>query len=671
MKVPKLIKLSGGDKPYKSLYTLMNGYGQVVGAWFLANDTQKELKPFLEGVASRFQALGMNGPLYAFSDICCGGDRKLYEDCFPTLKGLGVELQVRNAMAATAAKKQATFNNLGYSRQFKPVYITTFEHANAVATDILASEHVNIGFDTEYNAHPFKHPCPAQKNGWVDVVQLAVGDSVYVIHLAWMNRNKTAPGSHKMPSKLELLLQSRTKVFVGRNIQGDFTRIANHYHRNAQHYWASAGDKLPNHKMPNRIDLAALAKTVDTTPDRFSTKGAKSSLKYLCSELLGLGMQKGADSAQMSDWRTVPLQAPQLHYAGLDASIGLRIYEKLLTMDTAELEVNKPCMLLCRGLKTTLSTGLVLSIDGATAIATVRVSRTEITCPAAKLLISAPVAGGTPATSFRELIGSSAAPHFDISWETACIIPLPSSTANASAETVTGPRSSPRHGGAAPLASDDTVTAEEEAMFLSYEKMITKFWDADPDFPKQRVLLDAFHGMYRIMKTIDQSNSLRETYCSRLRDTIFAISDADIAGIKARLKGRGWSDAEIETLYKRKYSYFVRNVRRKIPKPQSLLIAFDELHRVFNEDTDNAAVGYCTATNTYVLGKKLTQDAITSLRGHIALGCLSDPDDYEMYYNIGTDAVPDLRCFRGTNSLEGLHFHLRRMFAGFSTSPEL
>ena len=39
-------------------------------------------------------------------------------------------------------------------------------------------------------------------------------------------------------------------------------------------------------------------------------------------------------------------------------------------------------------------------------------------------------------------------------------------------------------------------------------------------------------------------------------------------------------------------------MRRKIPKPQSLLLAFDELHRVFNEDADNAAVGYCTTTNT-------------------------------------------------------------------------
>ena len=35
-----------------------------------------------------------------------------------------------------------------------------------------------------------------------------------------------APGSHKMPSKLELLLQSRTKVFVGRNIQGEIREMS-------------------------------------------------------------------------------------------------------------------------------------------------------------------------------------------------------------------------------------------------------------------------------------------------------------------------------------------------------------------------------------------------------------------------------------------------------------
>ena len=49
----------------------------------------------------------------------------------------------------------------------------------------------------------------------------------------------------------------------------------------------------------------------------------------------------------------------------------------------------------------------------------------------------------------------------------------------------------------------------------------------------------------------------------------------------------------------------------------------------------------------------------------------SDPENMDLYYNIGSASSPEYRTFRGTSQLEGYHHHLRWMFSGFSTSPQL
>ena len=75
-KIAKLVH-SGGTRAFEGLYTLMNGYGQVVGFWFTHGTTLEELEPMLRGVARRYKDYGFNGPLLFTTDRCCD-ERKFW-----------------------------------------------------------------------------------------------------------------------------------------------------------------------------------------------------------------------------------------------------------------------------------------------------------------------------------------------------------------------------------------------------------------------------------------------------------------------------------------------------------------------------------------------------------------------------------------------------------------
>ena len=214
----------------------------------------------------------------------------------------------------------------------------------------------------------------------------------------------------------------------------------------------------------------------------------------------------------------------------------------------------------------------------------------------------------------------------------------------------------PTIGEARPAMDEDTPLEELEALKRA-------FWYGDRDYKRQTVLLDALHAMKRVTDTLGHYNSLKPIFCSRLRDVIFCINDEDIATVWADLRERKWTDKEIEAKYRHNYSYFVGKSRRSIDGPKELAAKFDRLIQIFEPTAEEPGRGWCTDSGTYLIFKKRTLDAISNLRGHILNGCLSDPEDFNMYYNIGkvTSGRSDYRTFRGTSQLEGYHHHLRQV----------
>jgi hypothetical protein len=221
----------------------------------------------------------------------------------------------------------------------------------------------------------------------------------------------------------------------------------------------------------------------------------------------------------------------------------------------------------------------------------------------------------------------------------------------------------PEGRGAEDEGTEPTLTMDEDTPLEELEALKRAFWYGDRDYKRQTVLLDALHAMKRLTDTLGHYNSLKPIFCYRLRDVIFCINDDDIASVLADLRERNWTDEEIEAKYRHNYSYFVGKSRRAIDGPKELAAKFDRLIQMFEPTETEPSRGWCTDAGAYLIFKKRSLDAILNLRQHILNGCLSDPEGFNMYYNIGkvADGKYDYRTFRGTSQLESYHHHLRRV----------
>ena len=638
MKVPKLIRIHGGDQPFKSLYTLMNGYGEIVGAWFLENDTCAELKPMLEGVNRRFKELGMGKTLIMYTDNCCGGDRKLFKECFESLTE-GLELQEAKKLRDATF---STLSNTGFlyrdSDQFKVEYITEISVANTICLALLTNNSVcEIGLDAEWQLTRPNDEVPS----WVDVLTLATPTRVIVFHLSAICGQSANPN---FPRQLKMLLKCPQKTFVGRAIKGDLTRLGNHYFRNRDEF-----------RDVRTVDIADQGKSISR--ERF---GKNLALQWYCRDVLKLHLPKG--EVRTSNWRCRPLIPDQLKYAAIDAVVHLRIYTELSVLGR-KLGAGLPgegdyCDLLSYGHGEIVAAGLFLGHQSDT-LSVLSISVEEVQNRSALVPQTADV--DEPRQSLGDIIdgGEKTVQTREILWRTADLQKRPAPGSDED-EGIDG------EGDAmdvdAPAGADQTEKSAEE---------LASFWDGDPDFPRQRVLLDVLHAMKRVTDTIDKSHSLRPVFCSRLRDVIFCICDADVEMVKDDLLERGWTAEEVDDFYRHRYSYFVSKARRAIKPPKELLADFDALIQLFASDPSDELKGRCNHTGELIFRKRRTEEAIQNLRIHIEKGCLSDPENFNMYYNIGSENKPNYRTFRGTSALEGYHHHLRRMFSGFSTSPQL
>lgn len=168
------------------------------------------------------------------------------------------------------------------------------------------------------------------------------------------------------------------------------------------------------------------------------------------------------------------------------------------------------------------------------------------------------------------------------------------------------------------------------------------FWDASCEHPKQQVLLDVLHAMKRIRDTIPAQHTLRDRFMSRFRDLLSCVNDEDIKQVMAELIKGGWSREDVEHLYDSSYGYFIRKIRRLVPKPQEMLPKYAELIQAYTPTVEHPLRGYCPDTRLYLLGKSSTQDKLKRLEEHMRLGCLSDPENLALYVNTGNEEKP--RC---------------------------
>ena len=68
---------------------------------------------------------------------------------------------------------------------------------------------------------------------------------------------------------------------------------------------------------------------------------------------------------------------------------------------------------------------------------------------------------------------------------------------------------------------------------------------------------------------------------SRLRDILFVPSPTDLKFLKDMLLKSGWTAKQIEDKMRTDYSFFVRRVRRVVPRPEVLVREYDDLVNLF------------------------------------------------------------------------------------------
>ena len=217
LKVPKFIRLSGGAQAKKFLYTAMNGYGQVVGLWFVDQDSMEHLQPYFDAMQQRFECHGVPSPVLAYGDNCCGKDRTMFCASFPGLRhNAEAERQAEAANAkAHRSLRSASLCNLGC--ESKPRVVSSRESADAIAAQLDCNPQVTvIGMDAEWTQGAHSR---------VDVLSLCVPNfgvdgkaRVFLFRLC-----KICQHEKQLPPNLLKLLQNDSKTFTGNRVQGCVT----------------------------------------------------------------------------------------------------------------------------------------------------------------------------------------------------------------------------------------------------------------------------------------------------------------------------------------------------------------------------------------------------------------------------------------------------------------
>lgn len=172
---------------------------------------------------------------------------------------------------------------------------------NVVDCDVSA-----VGFDIEWKPQ-FVSKKKGGKENKTAVLQLAVEKSCLVLHLHHMDT---------MPNYLNSVLTNTKVVKVGSGILQDVTKL----------------------KRDTRLKCVGLEDTQTLARSLGVPRSSKFGLKALADRFLGVQLSK-PKSVSKSNWEKFPLSVKQIHYAALDAWIGLEIYQCMKRMKDAGITV--------------------------------------------------------------------------------------------------------------------------------------------------------------------------------------------------------------------------------------------------------------------------------------------------------------------------------------------
>jgi hypothetical protein len=185
---------------------------------------------------------------------------------------------------------------------------------------------------------------------------------------------------------------------------------------------------------------------------------------------------------------------------------------------------------------------------------------------------------------------------------------------------------------------------------------------------KNRVLLDVFHAMNRILKTIPTKHPFLYCFSQHIREAFFRYNEEDVGAVQKALSFQN-PGSDSKMMFKEKtlndINWVLKRVRRELYSPEELEENLTSLQEEFTQSQ------YCDTNGIPLLNQKSIEQ-FTNLLKHVRKGCLTDPKGLKLYYAIGKDelGLTLYRCIRGTSDVESFHQKLEMNFAPWNAGPE-
>jgi hypothetical protein len=164
------------------------------------------------------------------------------------------------------------------------------------------------------------------------------------------------------------------------------------------------------------------------------------------------------------------------------------------------------------------------------------------------------------------------------------------------------------------------------------------------------VKLDSYHFIDRYLTGCRQTHPLYKDFCSAIRDAIFVLYKPD------RDCAIAWAIKHRKDPTKLPDQYLIDRCRRTIPEKSTLHKRLDTVYNMF------------LSSGLY---KPSMQNIHKNALVHVDSNCLSDPDDFDLYFSTSGTGRNHFGCKRGTSNLEGYHSGLNGLFSGANVSPVL
>ena len=561
------------------------------------------LKPLFKSLHQNLTSFGHELPVLIYSDKCCQFSGFLEGNVDRLLDGV---------VKPTLNSKLEDFKHEGE---------VSLAESAATADDLVDDimEHFSVsdpsrfyvGFDIEWSVN-----LKTNTHGFVGLIQIALDNGqVYLFQtskcchrLPEMGPDRKVITKGVLPFKLKVLLENDQIKKVGRQISGDFKKLDNDFDVE------SAGS----------IDIAGLARSKGVINDQ------RISLKNLCAQVLNLNLPK-PDAIRISDWDR-QLSEDHIKYAALDAVVGLKIFETLLTMlpigevpYDENLQVGLPVSVMAtEESKIVIATGTIVSLQSPRPRSSIRYIGVQIVNVVAKSIKLKTFHG-------KKLLEEL--PNKDCVFVSVKLLRI------AGTECLVSPMS----------GSSENIEHME-----IHEHIIAQH---------SRNKLDPFHWFQRITSILDQNHGSFFHFCRELMFAVLEPYDEDVKEVKKYAARKGLT---IDELWDNSLDFMLRRVRRRIHAP---LLLEDRIRRVVSEFKDQT-----DASKGEKFMHEHVVERIENCIYHVKNGCLSDPPDIELYYEKGKD-VNDLtqyRCVRGSNSNEGtVHRVLNDKFGAFNAGPIL